>query len=57
MTSSIVLVTNENQGPRHQRGGFDLISIEPVTSSRGPFFPKGGGDIIYSESIIRVAGV
>lgn len=57
MTSSIVFVTNENQAPRHQRGAFDLISIEPVTSSLGRFPPKGGGDIIYSESIIRVAGV
>lgn len=57
MTSSIVLVANENQAPRHQRGASDLISIERVTSSHGRFSPKGGGDIIYSESIIRVAGV
>lgn len=40
MTSSIVLVANENQAPRHQRGASDLISIEPVTSSLGRFPPK-----------------
>lgn len=57
MTSSIVLVASENQAPRHQRGASDLISIEPVTSSLGRFSPHGGADIIYSESIIGVAGV